>query len=466
MTEPVPPSAGPGERPTRARFRVLFYLCLLSLILYLDRVCISQAGPAIRDELGLSEQELGYVFASFTIAYGLFMAAAGRLGDRFGSRGVLVAIVIWWSAFTALTGACTGLVMLLVVRFVFGAGESGAFPNCARVLSRWFPADSRGLPQGLLNTFALVGGAIAPFAVAQVMELLDKRLAPWFRDEFGWAPIGWRWTFFVFGVLGVVWALFFWRSYRDNPEQDPRVNAAELAIIRRGRELESTTEPQPSVPWRLVLASRNIWLMGFIITCASFTSYLYFSWLPTYLQSGRGVEKTASGTLASMVLAGGAIGGLLGGFLCDWSIRRFGGWRRVRSIIGCFSMSTAATALLLSLACNNAVLAAFVITIAFFLMMLQIATWWGAAGDISGRHTATLFGLMNSMGVIGGAGAQIFFGWMADVQKKKGLSGRAQWDPALYYFVAVLFVGSISWLFVNSSKSAVEEVKSQDVVVE
>src|SRR5439155_12512494 len=117
------------------------------------------------------------------------------------------------------------------------------------------------------------------------------------------------------------------------------------------------------------------------------------------------------------------------------------GWRRVRSIIGCISMSSAATALLLSLACDDAELASVVITCAFFLMMLQIASWWGASGDISGRHTAALFGLMNSMGVIGGAGAQLFFGWMADVQKAKGLSGRAQWDPALYYFVVVLFIG-------------------------
>src|SRR5262245_1556723 len=133
-----------NEQPTRARYTVLAYLCVLMFILYLDRVCLSQAAPAIQRDMELSNKQMGYVHGAFTLAYGLFMAAAGRYGDRFGARGVLVAIVLWWSLFTALTGAAVGLVMLVVIRFVFGAGEAGAVPNCARVISRWFPPDVRG----------------------------------------------------------------------------------------------------------------------------------------------------------------------------------------------------------------------------------------------------------------------------------------------------------------------------------
>jgi ACS family glucarate transporter-like MFS transporter len=454
MGDPSASSGPADEKPTRVRFGVLVYLCLLALVLYLDRVCISQAGPVIRDELKLSEKELGYLFASFTIAYGLFMAAAGRLGDRFGSRGVLVAIVIWWSAFTALTGLCYGFWMLLVVRFVFGAGEAGAFPNCARVISRWFPPESRGFPQGLLNTAALVGGAVAPFAVAHLMDLFDRELAPTFHAHFGSAPVGWRWTFFFVGLLGVGWALLFWRTYRDDPEADPRVNEAERALIR-GSATAAAPMPQPPVPWHLVLRSRNLWLMGFIIICASFSSYLYMFWLPTYLQSGRGADKVRSGELASVVLAAGAVGSLLGGLVSDRVMRRTGR-RRTRSWIGAAAMLASAAALFGSLACEDVTAAALVIALAFFLMQLMIASWWGAVSDISGRHVATLFGLMNSMGVIGGAAAQIFFGWMADVKKSQGLSGRAQWDPALVYFVAALAAGAIAWLFVDSNRSAVD----------
>ena len=451
----IPPQPTNNERPTRVRFVVLLYLCLLAFILYLDRVCISQAGPAIKAEMGITQKELGYVFAAFTIAYGLFQVSAGRLGDRYGSRGVLVAIVIWWSIFTALTGTCTGLIMLIVVRFVFGAGEAGAFPNCARILARWFPAEARGLPQGLMNTAALAGGALAPVAVAQTMNWLDFS-GPFFLEHFGSAPISWRWTFFVFGLLGIVWGIFFWRNYRDDPAIHPRVNAAERDFINRGREPSPKDGKQPPVPWHLVLRSRNVWLMGFVISCASFVSYLYFSWLPTYLQSGRGMNKLDSGKMASLILAGGATGSLLGGLLSDWMMRRTGRRKRSRSWVGLFSMGSAGLALLASLFCDDPFVACYVIALAFLLMMLQIASWWGAVADISGNHNATLFGLMNSMGVIGGAGAQIFFGWMADVQEAKGLSGRAQWDPALYYFVVMLFVGSFSWLFVDANKSAVE----------
>jgi ACS family glucarate transporter-like MFS transporter len=451
------PSVSPGTAgatPTRVRFGVLAYLCLLALVLYLDRVCIGQAGPAIREELKLSKKQLGYIFASFTVAYGLFMAAAGRLGDRFGSRGVLVAIVVWWSAFTALTGLCYGFWMLLVVRFIFGAGEAGAFPNCARVINRWFPPESRGFPQGLLNTAALIGGAVAPFAVAHVMDLLDNQLAPTFRAQFGTAPVGWRWTFFLFGLLGVAWAVLFWRAYRDDPEADPRVNEAERALIR-GSATAAAPTPQPPVPWGIVLRSRNVWLMSFIIICASFSSYLYMFWLPSYLQSGRGAGKVQSGELASIVLAAGAAGSLLGGLLSDRVMRSLN-QRRTRSWIGAVSMISAAAALLGSLACDDVTAAALMIALAFFLMQLMIASWWGAVSDISGRHVATLFGLMNSTGVIGGAAAQIFFGWMADAKEAEGFSGRAQWDPALIYFVAALAAGAVAWLFVDSNRSAVE----------
>src|SRR5262249_44226316 len=151
-------------RPTCARYTLLVFLGTLAFILYLDRVCIGKAEVSIRQELELSKTQMGFVFGAFTIAYGLFEVVTGRWGDRYGSRGVLTRIVIWWSALTALTGAvpkfahATGLywpwldehgsampllldsfLLLMVVRFLFGAGEAGALPNNARVVARWFP---------------------------------------------------------------------------------------------------------------------------------------------------------------------------------------------------------------------------------------------------------------------------------------------------------------------------------------
>ena len=446
-----------SERATRVRYTVLTHLFLLTFILYLDRVCMGQAAPAIQKEMNLTNEQIGTIHLSFMVAYGLFMAAAGRVSDRFGSRTVLIVIVIWWSLFTGLTGLCTGLVMLLVVRFIFGMGEAGALPNCARILNRWFPAEARGLPQGLMNTAMLIGGAAAPLAAAYMMLLLDtKRLGPFLMDEPGPAPDGWRWTFYVFGALGVVWAVIFWYGYRDDPEKHPRVNEAERAFLRRGRELEVKHGPQPPVPWRLVFSSRNVWLMGLIVSCSAWCSYFYMSWYPMYLQKGRGVESVRSGELSSLVLAGGAAGSLLGGLLSDYVMRRTGRRKRSRSAIGASALFLSGLMLLSSLAFEDAVWGSVVIASAFFLMMLSIASWWGVVSDISGKHTATLFGLMNSLGVFGGGGSQYFAGWLADYNGRQGLSGRAQWDPALYWMVGVLFVGAIAWTFVNSNISAVE----------
>src|SRR5688572_13353450 len=125
--------------PTRVRFGVLAFLCTMALLLYVDRVCIGQAAASIRTDLGLSKTQLGWVFTVFSLAYALFEVPAGHWGDRYGSRGVIARVVIWWSLFTALTGAAVGLGSLLLIRFLFGAGEAGAFPNAARVVTRWFP---------------------------------------------------------------------------------------------------------------------------------------------------------------------------------------------------------------------------------------------------------------------------------------------------------------------------------------
>src|SRR3954453_3712700 len=200
-----------SSRPTRARFVVLGVLCMLSGILYLDRICMSAALDSIQTDLALTNTQGGYVLMAFTLAYGLFEVPTGRWGDRIGGRRVLTRISLWWSAFTALTGACTGLWTLLGVRFLFGAGEAGAFPNVARILSRWFPDEERGRAQGLLLAASSIGGAIAPFAPPVLIKVL-----------------GWRLTFAAFGGVGALWAAGFWWWFRDDPATHPEVNPAEL----------------------------------------------------------------------------------------------------------------------------------------------------------------------------------------------------------------------------------------------
>src|SRR5436190_23949526 len=193
----------PDEQPTRIRHGVMGLLCSLASILYIDRICIGQAGTAMKAELGLSNFQWGLVGVAFQIAYAIFEPTTGHWGDRFGSRRVLMRIVLWWSTFTAITGCVwqfswqlpagvvvNGFMLLLLVRFLFGAGEAGALPNAARVISCWFPPGKRGPAQALISTSAQNGGAGAPILAAYFLQ------SPF---------IGWRWAFVIFGSLGWVW---------------------------------------------------------------------------------------------------------------------------------------------------------------------------------------------------------------------------------------------------------------------
>src|SRR5437867_8431670 len=145
----VVPAAGTVQRPLAppgggVRSRVLAFAFLLAVVTYLDRICISAAAPFIMDDLHLTVPEMSVVFSAFALAYSLFEVPSGWLGDVRGPRRVLTRIVLWWSAFTMLTGAARGLHSLVAIRFLFGAGEAGAFPNVARTFSKWFPVRERG----------------------------------------------------------------------------------------------------------------------------------------------------------------------------------------------------------------------------------------------------------------------------------------------------------------------------------
>ncbi len=425
---------------TRVRYRVLALLCLLTFILYLDRICIGQAASSIQEDLKISHTAMGFVLAAFTVAYGLFEVPTGHWGDRYGSRGVLTRIVLWWSAFTVLTGAATGLAMLLIVRFLFGAGEAGALPNVARVVSRWFPAGSRGPAQGIVVTSALVGGAVSPVVTQSLL-----------------ATLGWRWTFVLLGVPGFLWAVFFYWWFRDDPATHKAANEPERQYIKAGAAQPALADRHPPVPWRQVLTSANIWLLGSVISCSAFTTYLFFSWYPTYLKEARLVTPALSGWLASMVLAGGAIGSSVGGYLSDGLVRYTGNRRWSRRAIGCFSLGSAAVAMVASIYCASPWLAAAYTTWACLSVHLQQASWWEAVTEISGKHLGTLFGLMNSLGVPGAVASQLFLGWFVDVLGELGYVGRARWDSAFYIYGTVLLIGVLCWLFVDTTKSVVHE---------
>lgn len=449
--------------PTRARYLVLVFLATLVFVLYIDRVCIAKAEISIREELGLSKSQMGFVFGAFTFAYGLFEVPTGRWGDRFGSRGVLTRIVLWWSAFTALTGCvwkfslgssyqlsiggwsisaaivCNSLVLLMLIRFLFGAGEAGALPNTARVISRWIPVHERGWSQGIILTSMQLGAVVSPVVATYLIK-----------------GVGWRWSFAIFGSLGIVWgALFYW-WFRDDPAQHPAVNDTERLLIARGTLAAGGGDEHPPIPWRRVLSSLNVWLLGLIISSSAFASYMYMFWLPTYLVEGRGVSQDMSGWLAALSLGGGAVGALCGGPLSTRVVEWTGERRWSRRLLGFTMVASAGLFLGGSVYLDSPIAACLCISAACFCGHAMVSNWWATVMEISGTHLGALFGLMNSMGVPGAFFSPIFLGQFADYRKAEGFSGRDQWDPAFVIYAGVLFFGATCWLLVDPTKSAVE----------
>ncbi len=402
------------------------WLCGLSSILYLDRICMSQAVKPIRDELGLTKSEMGYVMMAFTLSYGVFAVPVGRWGDRYGPRAVLAIIVLAWSAFTALTGVATGLLTLLLVRFLFGAAEAGAFPNAAKVVSRWYPLAERGRVQGIMLAFAQIGAVIAPTATAYLID-----------------TSGWRSVFLIYAAVGCLWAIGFWYWFRDDPAKHPGVNAAELAAMRTG-ESPQPTDPGP-IPWRAVLTNRGIIALSAIMVFGAFYTYFFYGWLPTYLMEGRGVTNQLAGWLGALVIGGSGIGMLIGGWLADRISRRSADPTRDRRRLAVACYLVAAACLFAGVRCDDPLALAVLWSVSAGTMHVTLPNWWSVMIPQAGRHTATLFGLANGMGCFGALASLGLIPEYADWRERSGITGRAAWDPIFDVYVCVLLANAVAW---------------------
>ena len=408
-------------QPSRARYLVVVFAVTLAVVQYIDRVCISQAAPLITAEFHFGPVQMGYVFAAFTWAYSLFEIPGGWLGDKLGPRKVLTRVVVWWSFFTAATGWTWSFLSLVVTRALFGAGEAGCFPNLTKAFTTWLPPDERVKAQSILWLSARWGGAFTPLIVVFVLQF-----------------VGWRRSFEIFGVLGVVWAVAFWLWFRDDPREHPQVNAAERALLTGASNLASA---HTNVPWGRFLASGTTWLLWAQYFCLSYGWYFYPTWLPTYLQEARGQVMARGAFLAGLPLFFGGIGCFVSGFLSA-RLAPSVGVRAARKAIAAAGMTGACLMLLLSVKLADPTWAMVAMGLASFCNDLVMPSAWGACMDVGGRFAGTYSGSMNMMGNLGGVAGPIVVGYILQATNH-------DWALTFYVSAAVYLLGAILWLFID-----------------
>src|SRR5262245_11589753 len=458
----------PDQRPTRVRYAVLAVFCSLAFLTYLDRICIMRVQNDIASDLGFrrltaedeerlaaegkaddataraellktrGKQPMSWIFGAFTLGYLLFEIPGGRLGDRWGPRRVLFRIVVCWSIFTALTGSADTLVRLVVsspgpmllvaalvvVRFLFGAFEAGAYPNISRVVGRWFPYRDRGFAQGFIWMSSRSGGAFAPAIIGGLMA----------------AAGGWRHGFWVLGVVGIMWALAFYWWFRDRPEEMPAVNAAEADLIRAGAVQDAG---HGTVPWRRLLSSTNLWAIYLCHACICFSAYFFITFIPKFLEEKYRIGFSDSEFLSGSPSMVAAVMCLTGGRLSDLIIRRTGNRRWGRSGVGAAALALAALFCMMVPLANGVAAGVVLLCCIAGAQDLMVPVLWSLPADIGGRHAGTVGGAMNTAGGIGAVLGPVAAAYVAETWG---------WHVVFPMFAGSYALAAVLWLRIDATE--------------
>jgi len=407
------------------RFVLVTATFLLSLLLYVDRVCISTAKQPIMDDLGLTDTQFGWVLSAFAFGYALMQAPSGAMADKVGPRIVLTTVVGAWSLFTGLTALAWNFVTMLAARFLFGAGEAGAFPSIARAVYSWVPVKERGLTKAVNFSATRIGAA----ATMPVLPAMIERL-------------GWQASFLTLMVIGFGWAVVWWFWFKDEPEQHPSISKDELDYILANRQ-----QAQPGAdasPSRLssaaIYGSGSMWLMMIQYFASNFTFFFTLSWLFPYIKETYDIAFTEAGFYAMAPLLGGAVGNIFSGWLVDklyasgmttWS-------RRLPAMVG-FALS--AVGLLMSVGQAEITGAVIWLTIAIFGADMILSPSWSFCIDIGGSNAGVVSGTMNMAGNLGSAIVAIAFPYLL------------QWTggPEAFFYIgaALNAVAVVLWMAAN-----------------
>ena len=382
------------------RHGLVLLALLVNMVCYTDRVCISIAAPSMREEMGLSPAQMGFVFSIFSLSYFLGQTPWGILADRRGARGLVTSAILGWSSFTALTAAAWSYVSLLGIRFVFGGLEAALSPSVAQSFRVWVPERSRASAFGFFLGGGRMGGAITPLIAVAIMT-----------------RFGWRSMFVIFGALGIAAAAAWFTLYRNGP----------APMVEKGASV---------IPYR----SRRLWCLLAVAFGSTFMWQFYITWFPTYLIEKRGFELKEAAWYAGIPFAVGVVGTWLGGLMTDLLGRRYG-TRAARRIVGSFSLSSGALLMIAGLLTEERRLAAALIGLAALGVDLYLGAAWTTALDIGGASGGAVAGLMNASSNCAGFASPAVMGWV--------LGRWHDWNTVLLVSAAATLLSAVVWLGAN-----------------
>jgi len=426
--------SSPSERPTQVRYGVLAFSVTMSLLLYLDRFAFSISQTTIMKELGLDEIQIGHVGGVFFYVYALTQVPSGWFSDRFGGRITLTLYVLGWSIAIGGMGLSVGLISLIVTRSLLGFAQAGAYPCIAGVIKNWFPLHQRGVANSLTTMGGRLGNLICLALTPQLMALVGLLV--------GWQTGQWRIVFALYAMLGILWAVGFWKFFRNRPSEHPRCNQAEVLDIAP-TSLANTAPPRAELPPFLAMARcPTIYLLSLISIWVNVGWIFLATWLPTYLESVHHLDKKTAGLLAVIPGAASMLGGVLGGLSTDRLVRRWGlNWGR--RITGVVATAGASIAYFIGLQSDSLTVEIITFAAAGFMIDFGLGSLWAVYQDIAGRHVSSVLGFGNMCGNLAAGGFTSIIGYYA----KAG-----DWNTVFAISVGALLITMTCWLFVNPSR--------------
>jgi MFS family permease len=407
--------------------RVFVLLCCMAFIMYLDRTNISIVAPIIQKELTLSNTQLGLIFSAFATAYACCGVPGAWLSDRFGARIALSASGLIWSVATIATGLSYGLYTLVAARFVVGVGEAPIYATAARVIATWIPERRRGLAQGVMHGSGRLANALAPIIITALIVWLT-----------------WRVAFFALGAVTILFFIFLYSWFRDEPREHPEITTDELAALRQPTGQAASGRTRERVIWCDLL--RRVWPASATCFAHGWMLWFFLNWTPTYFSTRYGMKIESSAIFSTLVLLGGTLGTMAGGALSDWHFVKFGNRLRARRDIIIFGFLSSIVGLLPLLFSNDLVLNAAGLGLAFFLSELADSPLWLVGAEVAPKHAGTSSALTFAGMAIAGAVSPLVIGKLLDVT-------HGNWSIAFMASIAVMILGPIFALFIRLDPS-------------